>query len=271
MRPGFSGRFLLPTARPWSEVLRFFEEDRSPDCVAGGCRFAEPDPSSRNGDPVGLAPLVARIDETAGKGTSRSVVYYLQRGSAGNKIFRATNALANLDDPAFRAWRVAEARRMLERGGYDAVMLNHKLHQYRSEGHWLGGPAAPDVTALNRLGDTLWTAPPSGYGYPEYVAGWHALASDLRAGGVPYGVILSVAPWRRRTLPGSDSASDENALIREVARGARVVLLDGRVGKRGALFVAVQRELEAAGARVVPIDSSCGLPGSRLGSPRASE
>jgi hypothetical protein len=269
-RPGFEAGFLLRTGRPWPEVVRFFAEDRSPDCAPDGCRLVDPDPSSPNGDPHRLAPLLAHIEATGGPSASRGVVYYLERSTAGKREYRVTNALADLGNPAYRAWRVAEARRVTELGDYDAVMLNQKLHQYRrfprsGSGHWIASPAALDVTALNRLADTLWTAPPRGYGYADYVAGWRALAADLRRGGVPYAVTLSLAPWRGERYDDPSTPADESAWIREVARGARLVLLDAPVARRGRDFAAAQAELEAAGARVVPVDSSCSRPGARLG------
>jgi hypothetical protein len=165
---------------------------------------------------------------------------------------------------------VARARRDLTLAGYDFVELNQKFHQYlppssRPRAHWVGSEAAPDVTALNALRDTLWSGSPVGYGYPEYVRGWHALAGELREAGVPYLVELSLAPWRGRRYDDPRSAADEGALIREVARGARVVLLDWPLRRRAeGDFEPVRAELEEAGARVVSVDTSCGRPGARV-------
>jgi hypothetical protein len=265
-RPGFSADFLVRTRRPWSEVLGFFADDRSPDCAKGGCRLEQPEPAGPDGDPRGLAPLFARIEASGGADARGSRVYYLERGSPGKRVYRVTNVLADLSDPAYRAFRVAEARRVLALGGYDAVMLNQKFHQYRSGGgHWIASAAAPDVTRLNRLEDTLWTAPPDAYGYARYVAGWHALAAELRAAAVPYAVSLSLATWRGRSYDDPGSPADESALIREAAKGARLVLLDWPERKRGRDFAAARTELEAAGVRVVAMDGACGQPGARLG------
>ena len=84
--------------------------------------------------------------------------------------------------------------------------------------------------------------------------GWHALAADLRQAGVPYGVEISIAPWVGDFYEDPRTPISENPLIREAARGARVVLLDWRLARRGAEFASARSELEAAGARVVPMD-----------------
>lgn len=259
-QPGFDAGFLVRASRPWEQVLAFFSEDRSPDCAAGGCRLAEPDPTSKGGDPQSMAPLVARVDAMGGPGSAHLLAYYLERSAPGKQVYRVTAALADLSNPAYRAWRVAEARRVLELGGYDAVMLNHKLHQYlpAAGGHWIGSPKAPDVTTLNRLQDTLWSTPPKGYEYLDYVQGWHDLAADFRQAGVPYGVEISIAPWVGDFYEDPRTPISENRLIREAARGARVVLLDWPRARRGAEFATVRSELEAAGARVVPMEGNCG-------------
>ena len=276
-RPGFDATFVLVGAGTWAQLLDFFARDTSPDCAGGGCRFATGEVYSDAVDPTRIESLMARIDQTSGARTARSRVYYLERSRPGKQVFRATRSLADLSNPEYRAWRVSEARRDLALGGYDFVELSHKFHQYlppegRPRAHWIGSEAAPDVTALNALGDTLWTGRPVGYGYPEYVRGWHALAGELREAGVPYSVQISLAPWRGPRYDDPRSQDDENRLIREVARGARVVLLDWPERRRGeGDFEPVRAELERAGARVVAVETACGRPGSRLSAPGTRE
>jgi len=133
--------------------------------------------------------------------------------------FWPTAAIADLRNPAYRAWRVALARRSIKIGGYDAVLLNEKFHMYR-EPYWIGSERAPDVAALREAGDdTLWSAPPNGYGHAEYLEGWLALARDLRAAGVPYALLgVPAGPWVLRGTETGATARDDQR-IEEVAAG----------------------------------------------------
>jgi hypothetical protein len=173
--------------------------------------------------------------------------------------FWAIAAIADLTNPAYRAWRVSMALRAIQIGGYDAIELNHKFSQYR-EPMWIGGPLARDAVELRRLADaTLWSAPPIGYGYPEYVRGWAALAKDLRAAGVPYSVNLQTWPWLVRFSDDPASPADEGALVREAVLGARYVLLDRWARADHSGLAAFAAELGRAGVDVVWIDTRCGL------------
>jgi hypothetical protein len=257
--PGFRAEFLVPTRRPWSEVLAFFAADRSSRCGVGGCRFtmAYGGWEDRNRG----AWLSDSIDRAGGAGRHESVVYYLVRANQVKDRYWPTAALADLRDPAYRAWRVAQAKRALEVGGYDAIAYGHKFHQYREE-HWIGGREVPDVAALRRKGDdTFWTAKPVGYGYPEYVQGWVALARDLRAAGVPYAMTtLSTWPWIGPNLDDpSTPAVNEMELIHEVVRGARIVLLERTAVRDQPALEAFAASVAAAGAEVVRIDTRCGF------------
>lgn len=251
--PGFDAGFLLRTRKPWAEVQGFFADDRSPPCRGRRCAWSD----SFVGDPerdVGER-LRDWIDASAGPGAYRSMVYYMGFAGAGRSLYWPTAALADLRNERYRAWRVAEARRALSAGGYDAIMLNQKFGQYRLPGgHWLGG-AARDVQGLNQTETTLWTAPPEGYGYPEYVAGWAALGRDLRAAGVPYAVWLSSAVWYSRWYDDPTTPDvDEAALIRETARGARLALVGGPLG--AAQIRSLEQELRGGGARLVLADAA---------------
>jgi hypothetical protein len=260
-RPGFAPAFLLRSGRPYRQVVDFFEKDASPDCHAG-CRFAS---ARRRHGPDDQDRIAARVDALAGAGASDSVVWYLVRSSPGQTVFRATTAVADLGNPDYRAFRVAEARRALAELGADAVYLGHKLHQYRrGANHYVASAAAPDVTALNQLRDTLWSAPPKDYGYTDYVRGWRDLARDLRAGGVPYAVLLPSALFAGGRYDDLRSLFDDEAeWLREAAEGARVVLLDRSPRVSAARADAIRQKLSAAGAQVVPIDTRCPMPDTR--------
>jgi len=247
---GFDAGFLLRTQRPWDDVLGFFARDDTDLCRGGACRWSDSllgDPSHNPGP-----RLRDLIDRSGGEGAFRSAVYYLSHSGDSRRVTWPTAALADLRNPAYRAWRVAEARRAVAAGGYDAIMLNDKFSQYRrAGGHWLGSPAAGDVEHLNRAQDTLWSAPPDGYGFSEYVQGWSALGSDLRAAGVPYAVWLGVGAWRGRGADDPRTTLDEGERIRETARGAALVLVGGLLlpGEAGSL----EAELQKSGARLVLI------------------
>jgi hypothetical protein len=191
------------------------------------------------------------------------VVYYLSDAGPDVRRFWPSAAVADLRNPAYRAWRVAEARRVIATGRFDAVLLNDKFDQYRFEGgHWIGG-AARDVEALNRIGSTLWSAPPDGYGYAEYVSGWVALGRDLRRAGVPYAVWTSAAAWHSRWYDAPETPRvDEQQQILETLRGSRLALVGGPVSASRAREL--DEELRASGSRLVLMDAaraSCLLRG----------
>jgi hypothetical protein len=254
--PGFRADFLVATDRPWSEVTAFFARDRSPLCGADGCRFSFAHGGfEERGRGAWLRDW---IDASGGPRRHESVVYYLARTRHVQRLFWATAALADQRNPAYRAWRVEQAKRALEIGGYDAIALNAKFHQYR-EPWWIASPRAPDVaTVRERWEDGLWTAPPRGYGYAEYVEGWVALAADLRAAGVPY-AITSLPAWPWPKVGADDPATrdrDEGRMIRDVVRGARIALLETRRDAAG--LEAWAAELTRAGVEVVRVDTRCG-------------
>ena len=222
--PGFQASFLVWTKQPWSRVLDFFARDESPLCQGGRCRWS--DFHLGNPDEHSGPRLRDLIDASGGPGAYESVVYYLARSYPGKQVHWPDAALADLRNPAYRAWRVAEARRALEIGGYDAILLNDKFAQYnRQPGHWLGG-SARSVEELNREPRTLWSAEPDGYGFTEYLAGWAALGRDLRAADVPYAVSMTAVAWSGRGLDRPTTPEvDEGALISETVRGASLLLV----------------------------------------------
>lgn len=238
--PGFDADFLLRTRRPFSRVQRFFEADRSAPCRPDGCVWSDSFQADPARDPG--RRLRDYIDRSGGPATHREVVYYLARATEGRRRFWPRAAIADLGNPAYRAWRVAEARRALVTGGYDAVLLNHKLPQVRDPaGFWIDAPGRRDVAAIDRGGDTLWSAPPVGYGFTEYVQGWAALGRDLRAAGVPYSVMLTAGAFAGRGYDDPATRDvDEGGLIQSTAAGASLVVILGRTGAEEA------RRVEAA-------------------------
>lgn len=258
-QPGFDADFLLSTDRPWSDVTRFFEKDRSPQCGKQGCRWSD---AFGGWEDRGQGTWLRDwIDASGGPRRHESVVYYLVRAAQVERRFWPVAAVADLRHPAYRKWRVAAAQRAIATGGYDAVLLNQKFHQYRDGPHWIGGPEARDAEALRKIGDdTLWSAPPRGYGYPEYIAGYAALAADLRAAGVPYAFEMPQWPWlETRADDPSTPDRDEAKLIREAARGARIAMLDPGRGKSPASFEKFAAELRDAGVQVVIVQFNCGF------------
>lgn len=255
--PGFRADFLVRTDRPWKQVLDFFAADRSPACGPDGCRFSFA-PAGRE-DRMGGAWLSDWIDKSGGKKRHESVVYYLVRGNHVRRHFWPAAAIADLRNRDYRAWRVELAKRAVELGHYDAIDLNQKFSMYRRE-HWIDSAAVPDTAKLRARGaETLWTAPPKGYGYPEYVEGWAALSRDLRAAGVPYAVSgLSAWPWIRDRADDPSSPRDEGKMIEEAVRGARLVIVERHARSDPAGLLRWAAELEAAGVQVAWIDTRCG-------------
>jgi len=264
--PGFDPSFLLPAATPWAQFEDFFSKDTTETCVCG-CAWSRE--RGANATPAGTR-LADLIDAHGGAGTYERKVQYAIRPSTGGSAdgeprrFFGSSALADLGNPAYRAWMVAHTQAGLAAGGFDAVELNHKFHQYLpgNPPMWAGGARAPDVARYVATDDTLWSAPPSSYGYAEYVAGWAAMGADLAAAGVPYVVWLPPTMWRAGSTLYDDPATptDENALIRSVAHGARWVLLDKIGGGTDADVALAQADLAANGGAIgVPLDSGCGF------------
>ncbi|MCZ7618466.1 MAG: hypothetical protein M5U32_09185 [Myxococcota bacterium] len=190
-------------------------------------------------------------------GNSRDIVYYLTRPGKDDTVFGPLAALADLRDRDYRAWRVDLAKHAIELGQYDALMLNHKFDQYFLPGFWLGSDRYPTVKAYVESKDSVWSAAPQDYGYAEYVAGWHAMAADLRRAGVPFAVQLTPNPWLRKA---DDPASpqDERQLILAAVQSASIVILDvaNTYGRSPDEWEAL---VGAKGAKVVRVDSRCGF------------
>lgn len=261
---GFDADFLVSSEQSLDETAGFFTRDLSAPCVCG-CTFSE-DPGP-GGAPPGTR-LSDYVDASGGPGTYEGKVQYTIRPGASGAVdgsprrFFASAAIADLRDPVYRAWRVADARAVLSAGGFDYVELNHKFPMYAPTNppYWWGGPRATDVAAYLVTDDTLWSGKPLGYGYSEYVQGWWAMAEDLRAGEVPFTVTLAATYWRAGANDDpSTPLLDESERIRAGARLADVVFVD-RIGSSQADVDAALADLAARSlARVVVLDSGCGL------------
>lgn len=254
----FRSSYLLRTTRPWSYVTGFFANDHSLACVASPCSWSD-SWKAQEGHDNGTR-LRDFIDRSGGTGSYQNAVYYLARPDGGS-VYYPTSALANLNDPAYRAWRVAEAKEALRVGGYDTVDLNHKIHQYLYVQEWLGSATYPDVAAIKARNDTAWSAPPVPFSYGEYMQGLVALSRDLRAGGVPYSFVIALRAWNSDSFDDKSTTTvNEADLLREIMTGAHVVFLDRPIAETpaGVLESAVS-DLNKRGVAVVPIDSSCGL------------
>lgn len=250
--PGFDPQFLVQRAVGTRDPAQFFAADRSPQCQGKRCGWDFGRWETRSSE-ISLKDLIDRRDA----GNSRNAVYYLPRAGSDDRIFGPFAALADLRDRAYRAWRVDLAKRAIELGEYDAVILNHKFDHYFLPGFWLESDRYPTATAYVESKDSVWSAAPQDYGYAEYVAGWHALAADLRRAGVPFAVALTPHPWLSEADDRA-SSQDERALILQAVQSASTVILDvattyGRSPDEWKALVG------AKGAKVVRVDSRCGF------------
>lgn len=254
--PGFRASFLLQTDRPFREVTDFLAKDPSPRCGPEGCRWSD---AYGGWEDRGRGTWLRDWILKAG-GRPESVVYYMVRPVQVEQHYWPLAAIADLRNPAYRAWRAALAKRALEVGGYDAIELNHKFHQFH-EPYWLDSPKVPTPAALRALDDdTVWTAPPRDYGFAAYAAGWSAMAADLRAAGVPYAVEVPTWPWLSQLADDPSTPNvDESKLLREAIRGARYVILErwARADVQG--LDAFAAELERGGSEVMWRDMRCGF------------
>jgi len=115
---------------------------------------------------------------------------------------------------------------------------------------------------------TFWSAPPAGYGYPQYVQGWAQLARDLRNAGVPYAARLPLRAWTETFFDDTSTSSvDEAALVREVMRGAKLLLIDRAASIPAAIWATAEAQMRSYGAVVIPIEESCGYGPPGLGAP----
>jgi len=246
--PGFRADFLVRPKRDFEWTLDFFRNDRSATCRHGGCELSfsfQADPTRDAG-----ARLRDLIDAAGAPGAYRQAVYFLARPQPDRPVFWTMAAIGDLTNPGYRAFRVREAQRAIALGHYDAVMLNNKFAQFRRDGgYWIGSENARDVAHVQAESRaTLWTSPPLDYGYSDYVRGWAALGRDLQAAGVPYAVWVGIGAWRR-SYDDRRTPLDEGQLIRETARGARLVLLQQPIPEPE--FARVAGQLRNAGVEAV--------------------
>lgn len=257
--PGFDSNYLLRTVTSWSSVTGFFTNDRSSACPPTGCRWSD-SWGGKDGTDTGNR-LRDYIDASAGPGRFASTVQYLA-GPDGTQVYWPSSAIADLNDRVYRLWRVVEAQQALAIGGYDAIDLNQKFHQFLYWQHWIGGDAVKTVQDLEDSGDTYWTAAPYQYAYADYVAGWYALAADLKHNGVPFSVTLPVNLWYNdnRDDPSTPTVN-EAAMVREVATWAKLVLVDRPTVLAPSIWTPIVNQIIGSGARVVPFDQACPLVG----------
>lgn len=253
--PGFDADFLLRTDRPWQEVLDFFQKDRSIGCPVSGCRWSD-SMFGHEGREAGPR-LRDSIDKVGGRDRYQTVVYNTPAPSANEPVFYPLAALADLRNPKYRAWRVAEAVRAMRDGGYDAIALNQKFTNLIGKVRTIGDEEARDVAAA-RKSNPFWTAKPIDYRFADYAAGWVALGKELRAAGVPYAISdLPAYPWFERWDDPS-SPVNEWQEIRPILFDAKLVMLER--GKWGgpSNFDALVAELRAKGVKVVLVEVGCG-------------
>jgi len=262
-QPGFRPEFVVRTSTPFGQVKDFFRREGK-GCPGGGCTWS--DAWVGKGECAGQC-LKDYLDAAGGPGTHERVVYYVN--TREHPVYWPSAALARLDLPAYRQWMLGEARSAISLGGATHVVLNHKLFQWhpgmKGRGHWLGGADAPDVAKLRATGDAF-SAPPDGYGYAQYVAGWHALAREMDAAAVPFAVHLGRSMFTQPRLYDDPATPDvdEAARVREVGeKWADLVLLEIEGNRAGG--EAVAQGLRAKGREVLVVDQGCGArkPGGR--------
>jgi hypothetical protein len=255
--PAFHPSYLATAIQPWSAVTGFFTNDTSSSCAVKPCRWSD-SWGGMEGKDTGVR-MRDFIDKQSGAGGYTHAVYYLARPDA-SKVFWPTSALADLRNPDYRAWRVAEAKEGLRLGGYTTIDLNHKLHQYQY-GAYSIGTRFSSVAAVEASGDTVWSASPAGYGYTEYVQGLAALAQELRAAGVPYSFTIPLRSWSGDSFDDKTTTGlNEANLIRDIMLGAKVVYLDRPTATTPAgMLESATADLAARGVRAIAIDGDCGL------------
>lgn len=275
---GFDPDWLLTTATAWSSVTGFFTGDASAACggAPGGCSWS--DNYGASSDTEFASPYRLRdVIDSAG-GDYRTNVYYIPDDDI--TAYYPVAALADMTNADYRAWRVAESRRGIAAGAYDMVMLNHKFCQwdFASE-NWLGGTvdsrctscvgAACTADTVSKIQATgfaqVWSAEPAGFAYTDWIQGWHAMAQDLAAGGVPFSVYLDTGFWYRDDIyddPGTVGVN-EAALIRDVAENyASLVILDRNGGgRRHSLSI---ENYVRTKADVLVVDLNCGMWGGTI-------
>lgn len=254
---GFEADFLLRTDRPWQEVLDFFAKDTSPACRPGGCRWSD---SPFGNERAGGRRLRDWIDAVGGRNAYQRAIYYMQNPLQVDRVYSPVAALADVRNPRYRAWRVAEAKRAFEEGGYDAISLNQKFHMFQAEeGSWIGCARGRDVAAIRTGVPVAWTAPPADFGFPDALQAWLSFANELRAAGVPYAVTdFSPFPW---FMDWDDPRTPEPEWpkLREAMRRAKIVLLDQGAMTKPAELDAFVADLRAHGVQVMPVRVSCGM------------
>ena len=252
---GFKSDFLLRTTTPLENVEKFFSRDRSKIC-RGRCRFVFRRKIGNEQTEIGLDRA---IDERGRPNQHANSVYYISMRNREQISFSPHAVVADLRNPEYRAWRIKRLKASLEAGGYDAIMLNHKFGQYWTrQGYWLGSAACPDISRCTNGIGNIFSAPPDGYGYAEYVEGWVAFARDLDAAGIPYVVRLAPNPWLTKADSRSTPDIDERQSIRSVLLRADTVLLSAsNVGYLGSID-RWHEQLRREGANIVPINETCG-------------
>ena len=272
---GFDPSFLLTTATPWANVTGFFTGDGSAACdsTPGTCSWS--DNYGASGSAVFASPYRLRDFIDAAGGDYRTNIYYLP--ATAIQAYYPLAAMADLSNASYRAWRVAEAQRGIAAGAYDMVMLNQKFCQWNfGNENWLGGDlwtgcgesgaVVTTVSLLQAAGADLWTAEPDGFGYTDWIQGWHAMAQDLSAAGVPFAVYLDTPKLLRTDLYDDPSTGDVNeaALIRDVVENyADLVVLDRDGGGRRH-SLAEENRLRALGVNVLVVDGACGQWGQSI-------
>jgi hypothetical protein len=272
---GFDPDFLLDTATAWSTVTGFFTGDSSAACsgAPGTCTWS--DNFSSSSSAIFASPYRLRDYIDGAGGDYRTKVYYIPDDQI--TAYYPLAAVADLGNASYRAWRVAEARRLIATGAWSMVLLNHKFCQWRfGQQNWLGGTmvskcgetaqTVDTVSKLQNAGAELFSAEPTGYWWTEYVQGWAALADDLKAAGVPFAVYLDSSYWLSTSTYDDPATAgvNEATLITDTAENdATLVIMDkGSTGRGGAL--AIIKRLEAAGRTVLLVDQVCGQYGTNM-------
>lgn len=166
-------------------------------------------------------------------------------------------SVADLTDPAYRAWKIAHLQAVVAEAGADLIALETKFAQrtqpngggnyYVLHANNCGGDTLTDFlrgscagsfngggtdAAKNPQGGFTGNVEAAGYGWAQYIQGLAAFATELRAAGIGYriassGQFLDASPANYYDDPATVGVN-ENDLVRDLVYGAAMVwLTDG--------------------------------------------
>jgi len=239
---GFQRSFLVET--PTADFTAFeawLNDDRSTPCPSG-CSWTYSDRGSSTSwinrdEGIRVSDFLTTLG-----GDPEGYAYYMTRPD--DDPLYPTAVVADQNDSAYRAWKLAHVQSLMAESGADMVHLNHKLSQYTGPNDgWNNYVLHADNCGGNTVdeffsgtcgahftsGGFAANVEAAGYGRAQYIAGWYAIGQELRAAGIRYfvntnGNFLSTN-WYDESSTGG---VNENDLVRDTVYGASLVwITDG--------------------------------------------